>query len=103
MKAGKIVKLGMACFATAILLTGCFDENENRVMKYEPGVYKGKKDTALSADQMRALRTRAHLQSGVVKPGGGGGKAPSRDVRKPMTPSVELGVLNNRARNQRGP
>lgn len=92
---------GMVCLA-AVALAGCKKEEQGRITRYEPGVYKGKPDQSLSAEQQRALRLRATMQSGISAPAGGGGRATPRDVRKPQSPAIDHGKLNNRTRNQKG-
>ena len=93
---------GVACLAIVVLV-GCRSEEQNRITKYEPGVYKGVPDQALSSAQRRVLRNRALMQSGSVKPaGGGGGAKPGRDVRKPVVQKIDLDKLNSRTRLQKG-
>ena len=80
-----------------IALAGCRSEEQGRIMKYEPGVYKGQPDQKLSEDQTRVLRQRTIMQGGSLDaPTGGGG---TRDVRKP---EIDSGALNQRTQNQKG-
>jgi len=96
MKVRKIFTVAGAVCLAAVALAGCRTEEQDRLTRYEPGVYKGKPDQGLSEDQRRDLMRRALMQSGVTKPAGGG--SPTRDVRKP----VDSGALNERTRNQKG-
>lgn len=54
------------------LLAGCRAEEQNRITKYEPGVYMGKKQSALSGEQVNALRYRTRMQSGSTSTSVGG-------------------------------
>ena len=93
---------GAACLALMVL-AGCRSEEQNRITKYEHGVYKGLPDQVLSSAQRRILRDRALLQSGSVTPaGGGGGAKPGSDVRKPVVQKIDLDKLNARTRLQKG-
>lgn len=65
----------LACLFVVLivpLLGGCRAEEQNRVTMYEPGVYLGKKQSALSQEQVRTLRHRTRDQAGSIKPVGGG-------------------------------
>ena len=90
---------GVACLALMVLV-GCRSEEQNRITKYEPGVYKGSPDQVLSSAQRRVLRDRALLQSGSVKPGGGA--KPGSDVRRPVVQKIDLDKLSSRTRLQKG-
>ena len=84
-----------------LALTACRAEEQGRILRYEPGVYKGKPDTQLSEAQVRALRERSLQQSGATGTGGGGGASGPKkgtDVRPPSVASD----LNTRARLQGG-
>ncbi len=49
----------------AVVLGGCRESEQDRFVRYEPGVYKGmKKNTPLSEEKLGALRTRGRLQAG---------------------------------------
>ena len=90
--------VGIAVIA-GLLLAGCRAEERGRITKYEPGVYKGKKEAALSKKMLSALRYRARFQSGTVTPGGGGKTSASKsNVRLPSAVST-----GTRARKQKGP
>lgn len=91
--------LGVAAVAS-IALVGCRAEEQGRIIKYEPGVYKGKADTQLSKADIAALRERTLRQSGVTAASGGGapGPKPGNDVRPPQSASE----LTSRARLQGG-
>ena len=43
-------------------LAGCREQGENRPVKLEKGQYEGRKDTALTDEQRRALRLRGQKQ-----------------------------------------
>ena len=76
----------MALAAALVLTLGaCREEEQNRRLTYEPGVYKGKADTPISAEAKRALRTRVLHQNALAGGvGGGGGPASAPpDVRPP--------------------
>ncbi|MEK9673385.1 MAG: hypothetical protein VW268_12940 [Rhodospirillaceae bacterium] len=78
--------LGVVALA-ALALTACRAEEQNRMVRYEPGVYKGKADTHLTDENLDALRARARLQGGAVSPSlaGGGGSSAGSDVRPPSS------------------
>ena len=54
------------CFFAVVLLsaalTGCAEEEQNRVLSYEKGTYLGKVDQNLSEDQLRKLVVRSNGQ-----------------------------------------
>lgn len=83
---GRVVKsLGMIAVA-AVALTACRAEEQGRMIRYEPGVYKGKPDNQLSDAQLGELRARTRSQAGVATAGFAGGAAPKasdKDVRPP--------------------
>lgn len=56
--------IGLLAVLAVPLLSGCRAEEQNRVIMYEPGVYKGKPSMALNSDQVRLLQYRVHNQSG---------------------------------------
>ena len=103
MKARKMFAALGVVLLTGIVLAGCRSEEQGRITQYQPGVYLGKPDQALNAEQVRTLRHRALMQSGTIKPtGGGGGVKSTRDVRKPGASAIDYGKLNHRGRNQKG-
>ena len=63
-------------------LAGCRAEEQDRFKIYEPGVYQGKPDQALSQAQREALARRMSFQAGGSLGASGLDKAPS-DVRPP--------------------
>lgn len=67
------VLAGLFAILIVPLLGGCRAEEQNRITMYEPGVFMGEKQAALSHDQIRALRHRTWSQSGSTKPTIGGG------------------------------
>jgi len=93
--------LVLALAGTA-LLGACKPEERDRVLQYEPGVYKGKPDSKLNADQLQALRARTGYQGGisVAQRGGGGSGAREPDVRTPG--SGRSGALRARSAYQSG-
>jgi hypothetical protein len=89
-----------------MLLSGCLDEKQNRITKYEPGVYLGKKDSALSALRRIELRRRVREQSGFIQPAGVSNRASKTatgSLRNPKDSIAFYSRLNSRATNQRGP
>jgi len=82
----------------AVALTACRADEQGRMIRYEPGVYKGKSDTQLSESRLEELRNRARNQGGVTGSGFAGGakvQDSGSDVRVP-------GELNERAQKQGG-
>ncbi|MCF3630764.1 hypothetical protein RJ527_12850 [Thalassospiraceae bacterium LMO-SO8] len=82
----------------AIALTACRAEEQGRMIRYEPGVYKGKPDAQLSESRLEELRNRTRSQGGASGTGFAGGakvQDSGADVRVP-------GELNERAQNQGG-
>lgn len=57
---------GVVCFAL-IALAACRPEEQNRVMKFEPGVMKQEDPSAkLSDAELAELRQRSILQGGII-------------------------------------
>ena len=52
-----------ALFGAGLLLTGCEEEEQGRILQYEPGVYQGQKDTQLTEEQLEELRSRMQGQA----------------------------------------
>ncbi|HAE00088.1 MAG TPA: hypothetical protein DCL95_02445 [Rhodospirillaceae bacterium] len=52
----------VACAAILIGLTGCRESEQDRIIDFDPGVYKGKEDTPLSQETLDELRRRAAIQ-----------------------------------------
>tara|TARA_R110002072_G_C7902394_1_gene529689 strand:- start:1030 stop:1332 length:303 start_codon:yes stop_codon:yes gene_type:complete len=98
MNAARMVRtMGVVAIA-AIALTACRADEQGRMIRYEPGVYKGKPDAQLSEAQLEELRNRTRSQGGATGAGFAGGAAPRAaepDVRAP-------GELNERAQKQGG-
>ena len=46
-----------------LVVQGCREEEQDRVLLHEKGVYQGERDDGLSADQLDDLRERARIQS----------------------------------------
>ena len=57
----KIILLILFTIST-ILMSSCRQEEQNRVLNYEKGVYLGKKDTALSKKLVTKLRMHTSRQ-----------------------------------------
>ena len=95
MKVRKIFTAAAVVCLSVAVLGGCRSEEQGRIMKYQPGVYKGKPDQQLSQDQARSLRERTLMQSGSTGISGGG----TRDVRKP---DIDTDKLKQRGQNQKG-
>lgn len=55
-------RAGVLCLIGLIGLAGCRESEENRAIKLEKGGYAGPEDTALSEEQLRALRARGNQQ-----------------------------------------
>lgn len=49
--------LAMICIAVAV--QGCREDEQNRALAYDKGVYRGQPDQALDDQQVEALRQRA--------------------------------------------
>ncbi|MCP5366161.1 MAG: hypothetical protein H6907_08775 [Hyphomicrobiales bacterium] len=94
----------LALAGAGVLLGACNPDEGDRVLRYEPGVYKGKPDTPLAEDQLRALRARAAYQAGVSVAAGtpGGGGAREADVRVPGDALRARGSLQAGAGVSRG-
>ncbi len=56
--------VSLAVIVALPFLAGCRAEEQNRITKYEPGVYLGKKQAALTDEQVRSLRYRVRGQAG---------------------------------------
>lgn len=98
MKARRFFSVAGTLLMAGVFLVGCRSEEQNRFVRYEPGVYKGQADTKLTESQRRALRARSDFQGGSVGASGGGASKPdSGPISRP-----ELGKLNVRTRNQKG-
>jgi hypothetical protein len=96
--------MGLAA-ALVLTLGACREDERNRRVVYEPGVYKGKPDTPISAEAKRALRARLHHQNALVGGLSGGGGAPGSapaDVRPPSGAgsAIPLDALRQRTRQQ---
>lgn len=60
----RIVRWLAPAFAAASMLTGCFEEEQDRVLLYKPGTYQGKPDQPLTQTQREALVQRMDYQAG---------------------------------------
>jgi hypothetical protein len=79
--AGRVFRLVIPLVAV-LALGACRDEEQSRFKVYEPGVYQGQPDQALSPDQVRALSQRMAIQAGGSIGSGPVDKAHG-DVRPP--------------------
>jgi len=66
----------------AILFVGCRAEEQGRILRYEPGVYKGESFSQLPETLRKQLRQRTAYQGSGITSGGGIGSK-QRNVRKP--------------------
>jgi len=57
------VTLGGLLAATLLLVSACREEEQDRVLWHEKGVYLGTPDSAISDDTLRNLRHRAARQN----------------------------------------
>ncbi len=103
MKAGRIAVIAGAALASAVVLAACKPEERGRILNYQPGVYKGTPDTALTAEQTRRLRARTAFQSGTTSLSAGGGTPAGRgsDVRRPASAPLDTGELAHRGSLQK--
>jgi len=58
--AGRLFLVGALLALTG--LAGCREQEENRPIKLEKGQYEGQKDTGLTDEQRRELRSRGQRQ-----------------------------------------
>ena len=65
-----------------VLVGGCRPSEKDRLIRYEPGQYRGKADQPLSEEARRALRNRHAGQAGVHTnlASGGGGSAETATI-----------------------
>ncbi len=79
--------MGLAA-AVALMLGACREDESDRRVMFEPGVYKGKADTPISATAKRALMTRIQLQNALAGGlNGGAGGAPGSAAPNVRPPS----------------
>ena len=58
--------LGLAVLMGAgLLLAGCEEEEQGRILQYKPGVYQGEPDSELSEEQLNELRSRMQGQNDI--------------------------------------
>ena len=53
----------VAATAAVLTVTGCREDEQDRVQFFQPGVYQGQQDAGLSQETLDALRSRAAQQS----------------------------------------
>ncbi len=101
-----VTMMGLAA-AVALTLGACREEEQGRRVMFEPGVYKGKADSPISAETKRSLRTRVQYQNELAYGmSGGGGGAPASappNVRPPSgggAAAIPLDALRQRTRRQ---
>jgi len=82
LKYGKAATLAIL-IAGVSLLGACREEEQDRFMIYEPGVYKGQKDQQLSDAQATSVRNRTAMQIGASVGSGPVGMVTTGDVRPP--------------------
>ncbi|MEM7653790.1 MAG: hypothetical protein AAF220_11510 [Pseudomonadota bacterium] len=52
----------VSAVAALVLVAGCREEEQDRILFYDKGVYLGPEDTPLTEDGFQALRERAQAQ-----------------------------------------
>lgn len=73
----------IACLTASVLFLGaCREEEQDRFIMFEPGVYKGKPDDTLSTAESEEMRNRTVLQAGANLGTGAVGKV-AGDIRPP--------------------
>lgn len=66
MKRNKTFWIGaVALFAASVVLSGCEEDEQDRVLLYEKGTYLGDEDQSLNEDTLDQLRSRTRSQEGV--------------------------------------
>ncbi len=79
--------MGLAA-AVALTLGACREDERDRRVMFEPGVYKGKPDTPLSAAAKRSLMTRIQRQNALAGGlSGGAGGTPGSSAPNVRPPS----------------
>lgn len=58
----RAVAAAMIAMVAAVVLSGCREEEQNRELHLEKGVYSGQPDTGLTDEQRDALKQRGRLQ-----------------------------------------
>ncbi len=96
MKALTGLKMLVAAFAAPLVLSACHEDEQGRVLTYQPGVYLGKPDTPLSAGQVRELRYRALFLSRLASYNGGS------VIGFPSPSTLDLAALRRRGLMQGG-
>ncbi len=91
--------LGCAA-AVALTLGACREEEQDRSLAFQKGVYSGAPDTPVSEQARRAQRVR--MRQGTLSGVGRGGGAAPPDVRPPAAPpSIPPRLLRQRGDGQR--
>ncbi len=96
-----VLLLGCAA-AVTLTLGACREEEQDRILIYQKGVYLGQADTPVSEQARRALRQRMRQQGSLsgVDYGGAVGASPS-DVRLPAGAVTATPQLRRRGEGQR--
>jgi hypothetical protein len=58
----KTLAMGLALVFSSLLLAGCEEEEQDRVLMFEKGTYLGKQDNPMGDTQAEDLRQRARNQ-----------------------------------------
>ncbi|MGB0683674.1 MAG: hypothetical protein ACPGOV_13250 [Magnetovibrionaceae bacterium] len=91
----------IAVAAVAVLaLSACKEEYQDRVLRWEPGVYKGQPDQAIGEDVRRELNDRARYQGSFSSRSAGGISVNKDAVRPPEQPSETARQLQERTSMQ---
>lgn len=95
----------IAALLGTVLLAGCREEEQGRVLSFEPGVYQGKPDTPLSDDVLERLRERGRQEVGAFQRGlsaglPSSGLQPTSDPPPAASPSAADKSLSQRLQHQ---
>lgn len=61
----KPLALGLAVVLSGLLLAGCEEEEQNRILMFEKGTYLGQEDDSMGDTQAEELRQRAKHQGAL--------------------------------------
>ncbi len=64
-RSAKALGLGLAVVISGLLLAGCEEEEQNRILMFEKGTYLGQEDNAMGDTQAEELRQRAKHQGAL--------------------------------------
>lgn len=102
------VLLAALLLTPIVLLSGCREEEQNRPLSHQKGVYQGKPDTSLSDNAVETLRQRARVYMGADPEGsaGAGGPAQPSAADRPSGPGSfvepEAGAIDKELRSRAG-